>query len=218
MNSAEFIDPRTLPYVPLRWRGELPHLYKEGCTYFVTFRMFDAIRMKHGTHLLPKKEAQKDIAEWAEPVLTSGSCALRDPKFAGIVQDALLKFADERYGLSAWCIMPNHVHLVITPLNGYALELFLKLLRATPPDRLTGSCFAMARSGNASLSTMPYARRNPGNGSSDIQSRIRLRLDCASERKNGHTAVPRFVWVKDKTVQTWRSAPQYLAEVALGDE
>ncbi len=39
----EFIDPRTTPPAPIRCRGELPHLYKEEGSYFVTFRLYDAV-------------------------------------------------------------------------------------------------------------------------------------------------------------------------------
>ena len=41
--SIEFVDPRTTPFVAMRSRGELPHLYKEGGSYFVTFRLRDAV-------------------------------------------------------------------------------------------------------------------------------------------------------------------------------
>jgi REP element-mobilizing transposase RayT len=39
-------DVRTLPFEPLASRGHLPHLYKVGATYFVTFRMYDAVIVK----------------------------------------------------------------------------------------------------------------------------------------------------------------------------
>jgi len=44
----EFLDPRTTPFVPPASRGELPHLYKEGGTYFATFRLFDAVTPDEG--------------------------------------------------------------------------------------------------------------------------------------------------------------------------
>ena len=45
-----------------------------------------------------------------------GCCALAHPDVAQYVQDALLHFHGERYTLHAWCIMPNHVHVLIEPL------------------------------------------------------------------------------------------------------
>lgn len=39
-----WIDQRKTPFVPLASRGELPHLFKDGATYFVTFRLLDAVK------------------------------------------------------------------------------------------------------------------------------------------------------------------------------
>ncbi len=44
-----------------------------------------------------------------------GNCALRDERVARIIQDSLLHFDGERYRLSAWVVMPNHVHMLLTP-------------------------------------------------------------------------------------------------------
>jgi hypothetical protein len=40
---ADFRAPREAPFVQPRSRGELPHLHKAGGTYFVTWRLFDAL-------------------------------------------------------------------------------------------------------------------------------------------------------------------------------
>ena len=45
-----------------------------------------------------------------------GACYLRDPRVADIVQNALLHFDGQRYRLLAWCVMPNHVHVIIEPI------------------------------------------------------------------------------------------------------
>jgi REP element-mobilizing transposase RayT len=50
-----------------------------------------------------------------------GSCLLRDPAHASIVEQALLHFDGERYRLLEWCIMPNHVHVLIHCLGGTTL-------------------------------------------------------------------------------------------------
>ena len=60
-----------------------------------------------------------------EPELTSGSCALRHADAAAIVQNALLFFEGQRYYLSAWCVMPNHVHVVVTPKGQHSLRSIL---------------------------------------------------------------------------------------------
>jgi REP element-mobilizing transposase RayT len=44
-----------------------------------------------------------------------GCCALQHPEVATVMQDTILLFDDDKYKLIAWCIMPNHVHVVIEP-------------------------------------------------------------------------------------------------------
>ncbi|MDB6170289.1 MAG: isochorismate synthase [Verrucomicrobia bacterium] len=55
-----------------------------------------------------------------------GGCFLRNPSVAKIVANALGHFVGERYLLHAWCIMPNHVHAVLTPVNGHSLPEIMK--------------------------------------------------------------------------------------------
>ena len=63
----------------------------------------------------------KKPEEISEPPLKLGSCILRKPEIASIVQNALLHFEGTRYFLSGWCVMPNHVHVVVTPLAPHTL-------------------------------------------------------------------------------------------------
>jgi REP element-mobilizing transposase RayT len=120
----DFMDPRKTPFVLPRSRGKLPHLHKPGGFYFVTFRLADAVlrgAQKQATadsENVDPAELMKDY----DPPLTLGSCALRRPDVAKLVQDAILFFEGVRYRLLAWCVMPNHVHAVLVPVDGYALE------------------------------------------------------------------------------------------------
>ena len=45
-----------------------------------------------------------------------GCCALGHPALAREVRNALLHFDGQRSRLLAWCIMPNHGHVLIEPL------------------------------------------------------------------------------------------------------
>ncbi|HKO35507.1 MAG TPA: transposase [Pyrinomonadaceae bacterium] len=47
-----------------------------------------------------------------------GSCFMKDDRVAGLVSNALCHFNGRRYSLAAWCVMPNHVHVVIQPFDG----------------------------------------------------------------------------------------------------
>lgn len=51
-----------------------------------------------------------------------GQTLLSRPEAAEAVQNALLYFDGERYALFAWCIMPNHVHVVIMQTEGWPLQ------------------------------------------------------------------------------------------------
>ena len=44
---------------------------------------------------------------------------------ASIVEGSLLHFQHDRYLLSAWCVMPNHVHVVVTPHQDHTLSTIL---------------------------------------------------------------------------------------------
>ena len=117
IDPEQFLNPRSAPFVDPRFRGNLPHLEKPGCSYFVTFCLFDVAPKRSETRQLT--ELQDDpaaLAARSEPS-TSGSCLLRDPQAARIVEDSLLHFQGDRYALSAWCVMPNHVHAVVTPYH-----------------------------------------------------------------------------------------------------
>ena len=138
---SHFVDPRKTPFIRPSSRGELPHLEKPGGTYFVTFRLADAVKMgkqqdkdlseKAGRMPAPQgladspEFAPEEIAGECETPLTLGSCALGRDDVAAMVQDALLHFHNQHYQLHAWCIMPNHVHVVVTPLDGHELSAIL---------------------------------------------------------------------------------------------
>jgi REP element-mobilizing transposase RayT len=59
-----------------------------------------------------------------------GACHLKDPRVAEVVQQSLLFFDGERYKLSAWVVMPNHVHALLTPLGNQLLSRILHSLKS----------------------------------------------------------------------------------------
>ena len=134
----------TVP-VERRTGAFLPHWTADGATYFVTFRLADAVpaskraEWKHRrdafreleaegkTRVRESLEYQKAFSENVDAYLDAGdgACLLRDPKAAEIVANALKHFDGERYELLAWVVMPNHVHAVVRPLRDFELPAIL---------------------------------------------------------------------------------------------
>jgi REP element-mobilizing transposase RayT len=117
-------------------RGYFPHFDGEGVTQHVCFHLFDALpqfllrqwaEKLRGTHAAGGLETTEASREWRRRIHDSldrgyGACFLRDDRIAGIVEDALLRFDGERYTLHAWCVMPNHVHTLFTPLSKFKMS------------------------------------------------------------------------------------------------
>ena len=102
-------------------RGYLPHYDVLTKTQSITFRLADSLPQSKLTtlkeelaHLSEKEQAverRKRIEQWLDAGM--GCCALRHPAVAQTMQETLLRFDADRYRLIAWCVMPNHVHVLI---------------------------------------------------------------------------------------------------------
>jgi type I restriction enzyme R subunit/putative DNA methylase len=105
-------------------RGYLLHRDELRLIQSVTFRLVDSLpqkKLKLLSHELAhiegdrvEIERRKRIEEWLDAGM--GCCALAHPEVARFVQNTFLHFHGERYHLHAWCIMPNHVHILIEPM------------------------------------------------------------------------------------------------------
>jgi REP element-mobilizing transposase RayT len=120
-----------------RTRGYLPHLESEGSTYFVTFRLAGTMprsvlqgwQLERDAIVKRARSLGRDLsayettrlwelqAEYIEKYLDSGvgECWLNNPDVAKMVVNAMNHFNGLRYFLHAWCVMPNHSHVVFTP-------------------------------------------------------------------------------------------------------
>jgi REP element-mobilizing transposase RayT len=138
-----------------RSRGYLPHFSEPGCIQLITIRLFDTVPASvfeqwkielawskgaratdfRNVALRKRIEGYEDAGH--------GECWLRDPRVAAMVQSTLLQFDNERYRIIAWCIMPNHVHVVVEILEKYLLEEILhswKSYSAHEANKLLGRC------------------------------------------------------------------------------
>ncbi|MFN0079331.1 MAG: REP-associated tyrosine transposase [Prosthecobacter sp.] len=107
-------------------RGYLPHYDKPGLVQAVTFRLADSLpksKRSEWEHLLQITDDAEERNRQIECYLDqgAGSCVLRQAECAEIVQNALLHFHSQRYRLIAWCVMPNHVHVLFKTFAGHPL-------------------------------------------------------------------------------------------------
>jgi putative transposase len=124
--------------MPLKtyYRNRLPHIAPPGSTFFVTFRLADALPAHLVAQLKGALYAELDQIEKENPpnkvekffaakkrhfgkydkqldFEPYGSCYLRQKEVAGAVAHQLHAYHGQLYDLQAYCIMPNHVHLLI---------------------------------------------------------------------------------------------------------
>ena len=135
------IDPEE---VHIRHGAFLPHWSQEGAVYFVTFRLADSLPRSAVETWVAEREAIAKNAKLLNRQLTMaeqdrlrilfserveayldkghGVCWLKEKRIARIVQSTLLHFHGQRYLLFAWCVMPNHIHVVLCPERGHDLS------------------------------------------------------------------------------------------------
>ena len=124
-----------------RTSRNLPHWEQPGATYFVTFRLADAVpqeiqeqwreELKTWVKFHPEPWDSKTTFEYQRRFVAereewldrgAGSCLLGQPAVAQVVEKTLRHFNGARYTLDAFVIMPNHVHVLIQPAEKNSLS------------------------------------------------------------------------------------------------
>ena len=137
-------------------RGYLPHI--EGKQYqMITFRLYDSVPRevvdgwKEMLSFLgsltssqreqrePRRHSFSTYKTEADRLLALldkyedagyGSCVLKDDKVAKIVHDAIFFYHGKKYNVISWCIMPNHVHVLIEVMKNISLSSILHSWRS----------------------------------------------------------------------------------------
>ena len=142
----------------IRQRKRLPHWEVGGAIYFVTFRLADSLpatvlrRLTEDRRLaleqlrstssgdlrLAERQVRRLLSRRIEAYLDrgSGACPLAYAGVARVVAGVLTHFDGERYELYAWCVMPNHVHVVFRPFDGFALADILHSWKSFSAQRI----------------------------------------------------------------------------------
>ncbi len=164
-----------------RWyhSNYLPHFDAGETPQFVTYRLAGSLpakvlnyhKQQHEAGLISDIEYHGIIDRYLDAA--KGPLHLRVPEIAAMVQENLLHFDGVKYKLHAWVIMPNHVHVLFTPLFGFLLEQILHSLRsftANEANRVLGRSGAFwsrdyydryIRSAEHFRNTVSYIDNNP---------------------------------------------------------
>lgn len=113
----------------------MPHIQIAGATYFITFRLANSLppealeklaAERQHIHRLPESQKESAHRAWFAKYddyldrALYGNLYLKNEQVADLVSDAI-RFRDGKaYDLISYCIMPNHAHLVCTPLEKLA--------------------------------------------------------------------------------------------------
>jgi putative transposase len=134
------------------YRRNLRHYQPPGATYFVTFRLAGSLPQDVVAHLKEERAKaerrlletggrdeerinqlrKRHFARFDKPLDTArdGPRWLQNAEVAGVVSGAIHYRDGREYELLAYCIMPNHVHLVLTlERNGISLYKVLQSLK-----------------------------------------------------------------------------------------
>jgi REP element-mobilizing transposase RayT len=111
-------------------RGYLPHWEAGEEPQAIFFRLSDSmprlVRERWAAELqhLPDEAQAREFRKRIEALLDAGygEAFLSSQTIGPLVEASLLYFDGERYRLHAWCVMPNHVHVLATPIAGHSLS------------------------------------------------------------------------------------------------
>lgn len=115
------------------YRCKLPHIHPQSVPLFITFNLVDSLPAALVAELKAEREKELQAAQTAEDRYRiqkkyfghydawldrcqHGHDWLRQELIAQIVADEIHRVAGQHYELYAYCIMPNHVHLLIRSL------------------------------------------------------------------------------------------------------
>ena len=103
-------------------RGYLPHYDGAEIIQHVVFKLYDAT---------PDGMSGDDVLDKG-----LGAALLRDEICAAIVAEALLHDDQRKYMLHAWCVMPNHVHVLVETIAGYELGAIVREWKTITTKRI----------------------------------------------------------------------------------
>jgi len=129
-------------------RGYIPHFEGGEIAQFLTYRLADSMPAT----VIDRWKAELDQGSDPDQTLFRkriekyldqgyGECWLKDPRVAALIEENLIFHNGKRYDLKSWVVMPNHVHVLLTPFKDIELGTIthsLKSFTALGANRILG--------------------------------------------------------------------------------
>jgi REP element-mobilizing transposase RayT len=126
-------------------RGYIPHI-EVNKLQFVTIRLYDSLPQEVLTYckqmsewLSSHKQQDSETQQKKMSMMRIidkyedagyGQCFLRNPAVACMVQDAMKYLDGKQFNLFEWCIMPNHIHMLILLAEDTSLSTAMYTLKS----------------------------------------------------------------------------------------
>ncbi len=141
LQSGRFFDARE----PIaKHRVHLPHWQQGNVLQFVTWNLGDSLPLSKRQQLMnerdlwlrihPKPWSQETEQEYLKQFVMRwqkwldqgcGDCHFKNPEISQLMKTVLFHFHQNRYELDSFVIMPNHVHVLFSPIAGFTVERIL---------------------------------------------------------------------------------------------
>lgn len=123
--------------IRVRTRGRLPHWLRADAGYFVTFRTASsispetlaALRLSPYTPDEKRKQIEEALDRCDRGAILGGATA-------ETVAASVLYGHERDYHLSAWCVMPNHVHLLFRLVERKRLSIVMQALKSATAHKI----------------------------------------------------------------------------------
>jgi putative transposase len=127
-NTQPAIQENSVPGPLWHTRGYLAHFENGAAVQHVTFHLADSLpqstlqRLEAEMSTFPAKTRRR-TSQTARCLVRRGPWLMYSPRpcDSGVAQTSLLLFDEKRYRLLAWVVMPNHVHVLFQPMDGWTV-------------------------------------------------------------------------------------------------
>ncbi len=85
-----------------------------------------------------RRQFPQRLEKWLDS--GAGSCLLGDRGLGMLVAESILHFDGERYQVHSFIVMPNHVHVLVSPFDGFTVAEIMRSWKGYSARRLNDAC------------------------------------------------------------------------------